>query len=74
MTKDFLLRLRDVRADATTQRGTPVKNATMRKDFTFLKLVLKHARDDLKWISMLPEFPNFRGDWAVPDAPTPFVD
>lgn len=71
--KDFLLRLRDVRANATTQRRTPVKNATLRKDFTFLQLVMRHARDDLKWISALPEFPKFRGEWAVPKAPTPFL-
>jgi integrase len=71
--KNFLLNLRDIRADATTQRGTPMKNATIRKDFTFVKLVLQHARDELKWISSLPDFPKFRGEWAVADAPNPFL-
>jgi integrase len=69
----FLRRLRDTRAQAKTQRGTLVKPATIKKDLVLVRLVLKHAKEHLKCIDSLPEFPSFRGALAVIEEPTPFL-
>jgi hypothetical protein len=71
--KNFLLALRDKRAQATTQRGTPVKNSTIRKDLTFVRLVLAFGRDEEKCLTTWPEFPRFRGEWKIVAAPRPFL-
>ena len=36
-------------------------------------MVLTHARDELKWMAAPPDYPKFRGEWAVTDAPAPFL-
>jgi hypothetical protein len=70
----FLVKLRDDRHDEKTpQRGTPTKPSTIKKDMVFVRLVLRHARERMKVIDSLPEFPTFRGTMAVVNAPTPFL-
>jgi hypothetical protein len=70
---EFLLNLRNVRAKAFTQRKTLVKPATIRKDLSFVRLVLKYAQQWEKCLVALPEFPSFRGQFQVMDAPRPFL-
>lgn len=71
----FLLDLRNIRAKAVTQRGTPVKPATIKKDLIAVRLVLRFAKEWEKCLDDLPEFPSFRGKaWAVVPSPRPFLD
>lgn len=57
----FLVKLRNVRATESTQRKTLVKPATLKKDFVFVRLVLKYARDVEKSLEQLPQFPKLPG-------------
>ena len=71
----FLLALRDTLSRKTTQRGTRVKPATLKKDLDFVRLTLRYAKNIEKVLSDLPEFPSFRGEaWQVIPAPRPFLD
>ncbi|HXK39216.1 MAG TPA: hypothetical protein VJ837_00035 [Candidatus Paceibacterota bacterium] len=70
----FLVKLRDTLSQAKTQYGTLVKPTTLRKDFNFLSLVLKHARDIDKLIQNVPTFPSFRGKFSIAASPRPFFN
>lgn len=71
----FLLALRDARSQAMSNRGRPVKPATLKKDLDFVRLVLRHAKTIEKCIEDIPEFPSFRGrEWEVIPAPRPYLN
>jgi hypothetical protein len=71
----FLLALREKLSLKKTQTGTVVKPTTLKKDLTFVSLVLRYAKNMEKVIDELPEFPSFRGEaWEVIPAPRPFLN
>jgi hypothetical protein len=71
---EFLVKLRDDRhTEKTPQRGTPTKPSTIKKDMVFVRLVLRHAKERMKVLDSLPEFPAFRGTMAVVNSPSPFL-
>lgn len=43
------------------ERKEPVSNATLRKDFDFIRLVLNHAKERDRTITELPVFPSSKG-------------
>lgn len=71
----FLMTLRDTRSQTPTQCGTLTKPATIRKDLTFVRLVLRFAKEWEKCLPELPQFPSFRGEkWTCPPSPRPFLN
>lgn len=55
------------------ERREPVSNNTISKDFDFIRLVLKHAKDRDKTLKELPVFPEFEGRvWSVPKNRRPY--
>ena len=46
--------LRQMRVDATSERGKRVTNATLKKDLDFIRLVLKYAKEWDKCIDSIP--------------------
>jgi hypothetical protein len=55
-------------------RKNPVSNATLKKDFDFIRMVLKHARDFDKTVETVPTFPEFEGRvWRVEKNRRPFL-
>jgi len=55
-------------------RKKPVSNSTLKKDFDFIRMVLKHARDFDKTLATVPTFPEFEGRvWKVEKNPRPFL-
>lgn len=69
----FLVSLRDRRSKEKTQFGSDVKASTLQKDLTFVRLVLRYALEVEKCIDRLPQFPRFRGEFAVEPSPTPYL-
>jgi hypothetical protein len=82
VTTDWLEQLRAKRKASThvtdslgrkRERKEPVSNNTISKDFDFIRLVLKHARDRDRTLKELPVFPEFEGRvWSVPKNRRPF--
>jgi integrase len=71
----FLMTLRDTRSQEPTQCGTLTKPATIRKDLTFVRLVLRYAKEWEKCLPELPQFPSFRGEkWTCSPSPRPFLN
>jgi integrase len=70
----FLLELRRKRALAVTKRGTRVKSATLKKDFAFISLVLRHAKEIEKCVIERPAFPQFEGTFSIGKKGRPFLD
>jgi hypothetical protein len=56
----WLERLRNQRK-AKTVNGKPISNSTIKKDFSFISLVLRHAVERDKTLDRMPMFPAFRG-------------
>lgn len=69
----FLVSLRDKRSKEKTQFGVVVKSSTLQKDLTFIRLVLRYALEVEKCIDRIPQFPRFRGEFAVTPNPTPYL-
>ena len=82
----FLVRLRDSRKTTPVvclddqghprpSHGKTPSNATLKKDMNFISLVLRHAKEWMKCLESLPEFPSFRGRvWKVRTNRRPFLD
>jgi integrase len=71
----FLMTLRDIRSQTPTQCGTLTKPATIRKDLTFVRLVLRFGKEWEKCLPELPRFPSFRGEkWTCTPSPRPFLN
>lgn len=70
----WLERFRDTRAQAVTSRDTPIKPTTIKKDLVFISLVLKYAKDYEKVLDELPQFPSFRGTWAIVSQGRPYFN
>jgi hypothetical protein len=71
--KAFLLGLRGERAKDLTKTGERVKPATLKKDLLFVRLVLRYARDEMKCLKDLPEFPasTRNSKWEIRPTPRP---
>jgi hypothetical protein len=70
----FLTTLREQRAQMRTSRGAFVRPATLKKDFDFVRVVLRYAKEWEKCFPALPQFPSFRGPkWTCTPAPRPFL-
>lgn len=69
----WLQQLRIERTKESRKKGKAVKPATLKKDFIFIRLVLKHAIHQLKSLDRLPEFPPFRRNtkWEIREARKP---
>jgi integrase len=66
---------REQRSRTRTQCGTLTKPATIRKDLTFIRLVLRYAKEWDKCLDELPQFPSFRGEkWTCSPSPRPFLN
>ena len=65
--KPFLLDLRAKRSTCKNLNGEPLKPATLKKDMLFVRLVLRHAKDQMKCIDHLPDFPAFtrNSKWEI---------
>jgi integrase len=61
----WLIWFRNERSKDVTNRGTPVSNSTLKKDMTFLHMVLTYAREFPKIITTVPQFPSFRAGFAI---------
>lgn len=82
----FLVRLRDLRKTnpvvCLDEQGSPrpshgktPSNATLKKDMNFVSLVCRHAKEWMKCLDALPEFPSFRGRlWKIKANRRPFLD
>lgn len=57
----WLDHLRVARSNKETQNGT-VKPQKLKKDFDFIRLVLRYAVEREKVLDSLPQFPSFRGE------------
>ena len=66
--------LRQSRSEAKTKQGKRVTNSTLKKDFDFIRLVLKHAKEWEKSLDSLPQFPSFLGrTWMILPTARPFL-
>jgi integrase len=60
--------------DRRRARTKPVSNATLKKDFDFIRLVMQHAKEMDKTLDALPQFPSFKGRaWKVKATMRPFL-
>ena len=70
-----VLALRETRSQKKTKSGDAVKPGTLKKDFDFVRLVLRHAKYIEKCLDELPGISSFRGEaWEVIPSPRPFLD
>lgn len=73
ITLEWLEDIRTKRSKAVNKRGEPVSNNTLKKDFDFLRLVIRHSITRMKVLKELPAFPTFEGrQWKVEKNPRPF--
>ena len=73
--KKWLAALRQKRVQHKTTSGNRVKNTTLKKDFIFIRLVLRYAKEEEKVIKELPEFPSFSGPiWEILPTPRTYFD
>jgi integrase len=58
----------------TRARTKPLSNVTIKKDLTFVRLVLRHAVERDKTLARLPHFPSFRGTkWKAKHKKRPYL-
>jgi integrase len=79
----WLETLRNTRKDSTEivdsegrrrKRPKPVSNGTLKKDFDFIRMVMRHAKERMKVLDALPQFPSFKGRvWKVKSTMRPFL-
>lgn len=72
----WLQQLRIARVKEPQKQGKAVKPATIKKDFIFVRLVLRHAINRLKSLDRLPDFPPFKrgSKWEIRSARKPRFD
>ena len=69
----FLEDLRERRYRKSVVSKKPVSSSTLKKDFIFIRLVLKHAIERERCLDHLPVFPSFgQQKWKIVPKPRPF--